>query len=213
MNADFTLFRRVSLIAVLAIALPAAAHAAAADASAALAQRLKSLNTFQADFTQTSQQTGKAPTVVTGSLSLSKPGLFRWAVHQPYQQLIVSDGKEVRVHDPDLMQMTIRPLGKDMGQTPALLLSGDAKLLQQQFRVSEKKRLLQTEYQLTPRAKDALFASVSLQFKGKTPTVMRLKDSLGQQTLIEFRNLRLNTTLAPSLFRFEPPKGTDIIRE
>lgn len=213
MNADFTLFRRVSLIAVLAIALPAAAHAAAADASAALAQRLKSLNTFQADFTQTSQQTGKAPTVVTGSLSLSKPGLFRWAVHQPYQQLIVSDGKEVRVHDPDLMQMTIRPLGKDMGQTPALLLSGDAKLLQQQFRVSEKKRLLQTEYQLTPRAKDALFASVSLQFKGKTPTVMRLKDSLGQQTLIEFRNPRLNTALAPSLFRFEPPKGTDIIRE
>lgn len=213
MNADFTLFRRVSLIGVLAIALPAAAHAAAADASAALAQRLKSLNTFQADFTQTSQQTGKAPTVVTGSLSLSKPGLFRWAVHQPYQQLIVSDGKEVRVHDPDLMQMTIRPLGKDMGQTPALLLSGDAKLLQQQFRVSEKKRLLQTEYQLTPRAKDALFASVSLQFKGKTPTVMRLKDSLGQQTLIEFRNPRLNTTLSPSLFRFEPPKGTDIIRE
>jgi len=212
-NADFTLFRRVSLIAVLAIALPAAAHAAAADASAALAQRLKSLNTFQADFTQTSQQTGKAPTVVTGSLSLSKPGLFRWAVHQPYQQLIVSDGKEVRVHDPDLMQMTIRPLGKDMAQTPALLLSGDAKLLQQQFRVSEKKRLLQTEYQLTPRAKDALFASVSLQFKGETPTVMRLKDSLGQQTLIEFRNPRLNTTLAPSLFRFEPPKGTDIIRE
>lgn len=213
MNADFTLFRRVSLIAILAIALPAAAHAAAADASAALAQRLKSLNTFQADFTQTSQQTGKAPTVVTGSLSLSKPGLFRWAVHQPFQQLIVSDGKEVRVHDPDLMQMTIRPLGKDMGQTPALLLSGDAKLLQQQFRVSEKKRLLQTEYQLTPRAKDALFASVSLQFKGKTPTVMRLKDSLGQQTLIEFRNPRLNTTLSPSLFRFEPPKGTDIIRE
>lgn len=196
---------------VLALAIPLQALA---DAGGELAQRLKAMKTLQAEFTQTSQRTGgRGEEVVIGSLMAKKPGLFRWEVRQPYQQLIVSDGKEVRVHDPDLQQMTIRPLGQAWGQTPALLFSGDARALQQQFKVSQRAVGALTEFVLTPRAKDTVFANVSLQFKGTQPFAMNLQDSMGQKTRIEFRKTRLNGSISAGQFRFTPPAGTDIIRE
>lgn len=187
---------------------------ALADAGSELSQRLKAMKTLQSEFTQTSQLSkGSKSDVVIGSLAAQKPGLFRWEVRQPYQQLIVSDGKEVRVHDPDLQQMTIRPLGQEWGQTPALLFSGDVRALTKQFSIRQQNVGALTEFVLTPKAKDSVFASVSLQFKGQQPFAMNLHDSLGQKTHIEFRKPRLNAAIAASQFRFVPPAGTDIIRE
>jgi outer membrane lipoprotein carrier protein len=40
---------------------------------------------------------------------------------------------------------------------------------------------------------------------------MILKDSLGQQTTINFSNVKLNPTLSANAFNFVPPKGTDVI--
>lgn len=197
--------------ALLSLAIPLQALA---DAGGDLGLRLKAIKTLQADFTQTSQLAGgrKSETVM-GSLAAQKPGLFRWQVQQPYQQLIVSDGKDVRVHDPDLQQMTIKPLGQEWGQTPALLFSGDVRALEKQFAISRKAVGPLTEFVLTPKAKDAVFASVSLQFKGAAPFAMNLQDSMGQKTHIEFSKTRLNGAIAAGQFRFTPPAGTDIIRE
>ncbi len=197
--------------ALLALAVPLQALA---DAGSELGLRLKAMKTLQADFTQTSQLSGgRKSEIVVGSLAAQKPGLFRWEVHQPYQQLIVSDGKDLRVHDPDLQQMTIKPLGKEWGQTPALLFSGDVRGLSTQFSIRQKAVGALTEFMLTPRAKDAVFASVSLQFKGNQPFAMNLQDSMGQKTRIEFSKQRINAAIAASQFRFVPPAGTDIIRE
>ncbi|MEL0028864.1 MAG: outer membrane lipoprotein chaperone LolA, partial [Perlucidibaca sp.] len=192
---------------------------ALADAGGDLAQRLQALKSLQADFVQTTQSParqapgGRRSETVSGSLAARKPGLFRWEVQQPYQQLIVSDGKEVRVHDPDLQQMTIKPLSQEWGQTPALLFSGDARALAKQFAVARRDTGSLTEFVLTPKARDAVFAAVSLQFKGKTPFAMDLQDSMGQKTHVEFTGVRVNAAIADSQFRFTPPAGTDIIRE
>jgi outer membrane lipoprotein carrier protein len=40
---------------------------------------------------------------------------------------------------------------------------------------------------------------------------MELADKLGQTTALDFSNVRRNVTLDASLFKFEPPKGADII--
>ena len=68
-------------------------------------------------------------------------------------------------------------------------------------------------YTLTPKAKDSVFADLSLQFKGTEPLAMSLHDSLGQQTRIEFFRVKRNAALPASAFQFTPPSGTDIIRE
>lgn len=211
------------LLLALSLALPLPALAAAADAD--LAARLKGIRSLQADFSQTSEQGGKkavvanapaqAPArqnVVLGSLSASKPGQFRWETRQPYQQLIVSDGKDIRIFDPDLQQMTIRAIDKAADQTPALLFSGDLRALQK-FSVTSSQTGGLTEFQLKPKAKDALFAGLRLQFKAGVPYAMLLDDSLGQKTRIEFIKPVLNQPLDAAQFHLVPPKGTDIIRE
>jgi outer membrane lipoprotein carrier protein len=40
---------------------------------------------------------------------------------------------------------------------------------------------------------------------------MELSDNFGQKTGLRFTNLRRNPSLAADLFRFTPPKGTDVI--
>ena len=42
---------------------------------------------------------------------------------------------------------------------------------------------------------------------------MELKDKLGQTTALDFSNVRRNVSIDASLFRFEPPKGVDVIGE
>lgn len=185
-----------------------------ADPGSDLAARLKGIQTLDADFTQITQATKTKPeSVVLGHVQAQKPGLFRWEVKQPYTQLLVSNGRELKVFDPDLQQMTIRPVSPEVSQTPALLFAGNAAALQQQFRVSQKLNGASVTYVLTPKAKDAVFADLSLTFKGSEPLTMSLRDSLGQQTRIEFFRLKRNAALPASVFQFTPPRGTDIIRE
>ena len=46
-----------------------------------------------------------------GTFSFRRPGRFRWATAQPYEQLIVGDGERVWIYDPDLRQVTVRSMG------------------------------------------------------------------------------------------------------
>ena len=41
--------------------------------------------------------------------------------------------------------------------------------------------------------------------------VMELVDTFGQTTVLNFKSLERNPSLSPSLFRFSPPKGADVI--
>jgi len=187
---------------------------AASDAIVELGSRLRALGSYQADFLQISELSGgQRKETVHGQLSVQRPDRFRWVVSSPYQQTIVSDGRDVRIHDPDLMQMTVRPLDKAWGQTPALLFSGDAAGLAREFTVTRTGQGTVTTYQLTPRAKDAVFANVQLSFKGEQPDSLALQDSLGQKTRIVFSQGRLNASLPASAFTLKPPPGTDVIRE
>ena len=62
----------------------------------------------------------------------------------------------------------------------------------------------------TDRATD--FERVSLGFNAKGElAAMELVDKLGQTTALDFSDVRRNVALDASLFRFEPPKGADVI--
>lgn len=188
---------------------------AATSAVQDLGERLRALQAIQTSFTQiTTQQSGRQPERgMTGVLSAQRPGQFRWEVRQPYEQIIVSDGRELRVYDPDLMQMTVRPLGDEVAQTPALLFTGDPQAIAQQFTVERTQQGRLTQFVLRPKARDAVFDQLQLRFDGNTPVGMTLADGVGQQTEISFHQTRTNPRLPASLFRLNPPAGTDIIQE
>jgi outer membrane lipoprotein carrier protein len=204
--------------ALCAIALPWVAPAQAQ--APAPVDPLQALRTFvreaasgRAAFTQTvTSPDGQRRRVSSGTLEFQRPGRFRFQYAKPFEQLIVADGTRVWIHDPELSQATSRPLAQALGQTPAAILAGGS--LERDFELSA----LPAEgglgwVQALPRDKDGPIQSLRVGFRGLELAVLELRDSFGQRSRLELRDLRLNVPVAPAAFRFTPPPGTDVIEQ
>lgn len=144
---------------------------------------------------------------------LQRPGLFYWHTEAPNEQTMVSDGKKVTLWDPDLEQATIKKLDERLTQTPALLLSGDVSKISQSFEISAKEAGGVIDFTLKPKTKDTLFDSLRLSFRNGLVNDMQLIDSVGQRTNILFTGVKANEAVSASKFKFDIPKGADVIQE
>ncbi len=209
------MIRRIVLGRLFAAALVLAAiPAVAADDSLARVEAwLKSVRTLSADFVQVVRnRDGQISSRVTGTLSLSRPDRFRWDYRDPYVQVIVADGRKLWLYDADLEQVTVRPLESGLGSTPAMLLSGTGSVSESFSAGAVERDGEWTWCRLVPRQHGSDFDSVSLGFDDRGGLVaMQLVDKLGQSTELNFSDVELNKKLDPALFRFTPPKGTDVI--
>jgi outer membrane lipoprotein carrier protein len=80
------------------------------------------------------------------------------------------------------------------------------------FRLSDKGTVDGVEWlEALPRDKEGSFERIRMGFGPSGLKVMELVDSLGQTTVLRFNSLERNPSLSPSLFRFSPPKGADVI--
>jgi len=168
---------------------------------------------MRADFVQTVQGSAFAqPERSSGSLMMLRPGRFRWDYREPYAQQIVADGERLWVYDADLEQVVVKPMDEALGDTPALLLSGDA-TAPQRFVIHElpEPRDGLRWVQLLPRQKDTGFEELRLGFDARSLRRMELVDGFGQLTRLDFSNVQENVTLPADAFRFVPPKGVDVI--
>ncbi len=195
------------------VLLVAGAANAADDSVARVDAYLASLKTLSADFVQVVRsRDGRITNRATGTLSISRPNKFRWDYRDPYVQTIVADGTKLWLYDADLAQVTVRPLQSGLGSTPAMLLSG-AGSVAGSFKGGPVERDAQwTWCRLTPKERASDFEVVSLGFNPKGElAAMELTDKLGQTTSLDFSDVRRNVPLDSALFRFEPPKGADVI--
>lgn len=195
-----------ALIALLLALL--AGPLAAADADA-LDRFYTDTRTLAGRFTQTVRDGSGAVTEQSqGSFAIERPGRFRWDYETPYQQTIVADGRELWVYEPDLDQVTVRPIDEQSADAPGLLLSG-ARFPRELFEVSAQADgwLL-----LTPRRKDSGLGSVRLKLAAGSVQALELSDGMGQTTRIEFTDTQRNGPVPAERFRFSPPPGVDVIR-
>lgn len=149
----------------------------------------------------------------SGEMALKRPGQFRWHTDEPMEQLLISNGKKVWLYDPDLEQVTIQTLDQRLTHTPALLLSGDVSAISENFDVSHQQAGEVVDFTLKPKAKDTLFDSLRLSFRGDVINDMQMVDGVGQRTNILFQGIKLNQPLQADLFTFEIPEGADVISE
>lgn len=203
------------ILAAVILALGTTLAHAADDAASRLNRILLGLTSMQADFIQqTTDGKGRALQSQSGTMSVKRPGLFRWETLKPSNQIVTANGNVLWIYDPELMQATKQTLDNQVGNTPALLLSGDPRKLNDSFVITEGQGVKGEQvFMLKPRAKDALFDSLTVRFKGSQLLQMALADSLGQKTDIHFRNVKVNPSLKRKLFDFTPPKGVDVIDE
>ncbi|MGL4315141.1 MAG: outer membrane lipoprotein chaperone LolA [Pseudomonas sp.] len=206
------LIRTLLLAALACTAIPALADDA--EAVKRLTVLLDKAQTMSGRFSQlTLDGTGTQLQETSGQLALKRPGLFRWHTDAPQEQLLVSNGKKVWLYDPDLMQVTIQSLDQRMTHTPALLLSGDASKISENFEISFKEAGEVVDFMLKPKSKDTLFDNLRLSFRRGVINDMQLVDAVGQRTNILFLSVKMNEKLDAGLFDFEVPKGADVISE
>jgi outer membrane lipoprotein carrier protein len=199
---------------IVSVLFAVLATSASADEVQTLKNFFQNATSMRAQFQQTVvDNLGRKVQEVTGSMQLQRPGKFRWDYDKPYVQLIVGDGKKVWLYDPDLNQVTVRPLDKVLGSSPAALLAG-SKEIDKTFdlkNVGTQEGLSWVE--AIPKEKDTGFERVVLGFKGNMLQEMEMRDSFGQVTVIEFSKQELNPKLNEKSFRFAPPEGADVLSE
>lgn len=210
----FSVFKSsLRVLAATGLMLAGSAALAADDAAAQLTRVLGGINSMQASFVQqTTDGKGHAQAPQSGVMSVKRPGQFRWEVQKPSPQMVLTSGKLLWIYDPELMQATKQKLDDQVGNTPALLLSGDPRKLNEAFVIATEQGAAGEQlFVLKPHGKDALFESLRVRFKGNQLLQMQLTDTLSQRTDIRFSNVQVNPSLPSSQFEFTPPKGVDVI--
>ena len=185
-------------------------------ATKSLIEKLNGIQSMEADFEQWIVD-GKQNALqhVTGNMWLQRPGQFRWDTDDPYPQQIVSDGDVLWIYDQDLEQATKKKLDKEVGNTPALLLSGDPEQISKRFTISgfEFDKTGEVRFDLVPKDKEAMFSLLRVHFHHDRLNDMFLKDSIGQTTRIEFKAKKINQSIAKSTFKLKLDDSVDVIEE
>ena len=213
----FPIVNKLLFSALLSLALgstdaSATASADADDASAELINLIDAFDQVTGRFVQTivdaSLQTLEES---SGSLALQRPK-FRWQVETPFAQLIIADGAEMQIYDPDLAQLSLHDIDKNLGPTPLTILLGDTETLATEFTVSRSTDGVMQRFVLRPRSQSALFLQVELIFQGRLLERLAIWDSAGQLTRIQFSEMQLTQGIEAERFELILPEGTDVIR-
>jgi outer membrane lipoprotein carrier protein len=202
-----------TLIAAGTLALASSASANALDQFKSFVTGTKSA---RGDFTQTQirkSNTGKAAPVSSGSFVFARPGKFIWTYQKPYEQVLQADGETLYIYDKDLNQVTTRKLGNALGSSPAAILFGSNDL-EKNFNLSDAGARDGLEWlSATPKSKDTTFEQIGIGLKDGVPQAMELKDNFGQTTVLKFSNFQRNPSLGAQQFKFEAPKGAEVVNQ
>ncbi len=206
------MFRRyIAVLGMLLVWWPMVGFSA--EASDQLRQFIRDVTSATGEFSQTTMtETGQLDGVAQrGTFSFERPGKFKWNVQQPYEQLTLSDGKQLYQYDPDLAQVIVRGVDESVGASPAAILFGSGEL-DDSFNVTSRPQSDGVSWlRAQPRSPDAGFAHVDIGFQNGIPVRLLLLDSFGQTSRIDLNNMVTNPDLAPDEFTFTPPDGVDVV--
>ena len=194
-------------------ALLLAGAAARADAVDTLREFVRDVKSGRAAFTQVvSSADGQKKRTSSGSFEFERPNRFRFEYTKPFEQLIVSDGQKVWIHDVDLNQVSARRLGQALGATPAALLAGAT--LDKEFELAAQPSQGGLDWvQATPKQKDSAFQSMRIGFRGKELAAVEILDGFGQRSRLDFSDYAANVAVPDGRFRFVPLTGADVIEQ
>lgn len=181
-------------------------------AAGRLAELLNRFTTFQANFTQVTQDSQQQIMQKSaGKMMLMRPGKFRFETQKPMHQIVITNGNTLWVYDVDLQQATEQSI-QNAPMNPAKLLSGNVDALLKQFDVSMIPHKSAMVFQLRPIKSNQSFHSVSITFDHNTLYRMTIHTNLNQTSTFTFFDVKLNQALPSDLFEFKAPKGVDVLK-
>jgi len=199
-----------TVLGILALSIAIGAGAASLERYKAF---LNGTQSARAQFEQkVYDRNGKITQESRGSFVFQRPGKFRWVYDKPADQVIVGDGQRVWIYDRQLNQVTVRKLENALGSTPAALLAGGTGI-EKAFDLKDGGEKDGLEWiDARPKDREAGFERVRMGFgKDGNMHAMELTDNFGQTTRLRFSKLVRNPQVNSNEFRFDPPKGADVL--
>jgi len=187
----------------------------AADEPAVLTHLRKSYDKTEdlsADFTQVALMIASGmEQKSSGSVVFKKGGKMRWSYDGEDPQVLTSDGTTLWIHqirDKTVLKQPIAEL-QPASKLALDLLSG-FKGVESAFEISE---CGDNCLKLIPREASTELSSVTVETNqgGKTVKSVATADALGNETKIEFTNIKLNTGVKDDFFTFSPPRGVQVL--
>jgi len=215
--ASVELVAALGVTAVLLASTPVPASVATLDRAGALARRIEQRHQRVTDLTARFVQTYRSgmlaqEVVEKGVVKLKRPGRMLWEYNDPEKKTFVSDGKTFYFYVPADRQVIVRDQAGQRG-IPALLLSGREDLLEEFDATLEAPPAPGMQrLRLTPKKADPEVERVFLDVdEGDRIRAVRVRDAQGNESRFEFDGIRENVGLPDRLFRFEVPRGVEVI--
>ena len=181
-----------------------------AGGGAVLQRFFHEIQHLQADFVQLEfDAEGVFRRQSTGRLYLSRPGRFRLDYLEPDELMIWADGESLSMFDRELEQVTVWRQSKQLRESAAALLAGDASVLESyEVNAAEFRDGLQWFDLAGARAEEE---NLRLALRDKALAIIEYSDGLGSRVQMQLYRLDLNSPLDEKLFDPEIPPGVDIV--
>lgn len=184
--------------------------------------RYQETHFFQARFQQTSVLATLGEKRESGGrVFVRKPGMMRWEYETPERQFLVSDGVNFWVYTPRQKQVIVSRFGEAFrSKTPLSFLAGTGSI-RNEFEVrwrdgppgGEGEDPAVYRLSLVPKAPHPGLKELRLDVRRDDFLIVRsaLVDPFDNITDIRFQEIRVDVDLSLELFRFQIPRGVEVI--
>ena len=206
----------IALVLLLALALPVTAQTPTLDdVVRGVEGAYGKMTDLRGEFTQSALNKSLNQTIdAKGVVYLKKGGKLRWEYAEPTRQEIVSDGKTIWIHTPQLNQVNTGAAPEALSGPAGSFLSGLGKL-RQHFNVrflnpaQPKDADGNVVLDLTPKQPLPTLARLVLSLDANSYDVRKavVYDQFDNTVTMTFTKVAVNTGLPDKLFVFTAPKG------
>jgi outer membrane lipoprotein carrier protein len=152
-----------------------------------------------------------------GTVRIKKPSRMRWIYESPERKEFVADGVRIYSYIPEDRQVMVAPVpAEDDATTPVLFLSGHGNLtrdFEASFPPDPDPAPGTYSLKLTPRRPEAEYDWLVLVVDRGSYRLRKLitSDAQGGRSILTFSDVRENTGIPDSAFRFTIPRGVDVV--
>ena len=181
-----------------------------ADDSQALQDKLATLKSFKAQFSQNvTDPQGQAVMQGEGTIALKQPMMIRWQQTNPDDTLFVSNGDKTYYFDSFAEQVTIMDTHSLIDSTPFVLLTSKDPEQWAKYQVVAT----DAGFSVTPnKGVESQVEKLDIRFNAQEQGLASLTvlDTSGQQSLFTFKDAKVNEALATQTFEFTIPEGVEV---
>jgi outer membrane lipoprotein carrier protein len=201
-------------LAVSTQAPPARTAVPPQDAATVLSSfdaRSRTIRDFTAKFTQTYRSGALGRAIVeTGTVKVKRPSRMLFEYVTPDRKLFVADGDRYYFYVPRDKQVMVQNQRGDRRATARILAEG--RLLEHFKCIGEESDALGRKLILTPLEKDANVTRIAVILDAQLRLLaLEIQDAEGSTSRMVFEGFKENVGLKDSEFRFEVPKGVEVI--